>query len=47
MVTVGGIGNDAAHPTTAIEVLTLNDDDGNINNGTPDYDEICAAATIT
>ena len=46
VVTVGGIGNDAAHPTTAIEVLTLNDDDGNINNGTPDYDEICAAYAV-
>jgi len=43
MVTVGGIGDDSAHPTTAIEVLTLDDDDGNLDNGTPNYDEICAA----
>ncbi len=42
-ITNGGIGSDSAHPTTAIEVLTANDDDGNIGNGTPDYNDICAA----
>ena len=46
VVTVGGIGNDAAHPTTAIEVLTLDDDDGNLNNGTPNYQEICDAYAV-
>lgn len=46
LVTAGGTGSNfvnSAHPGTAIEVLTCNDDDGNLNNGTPDYTEICAA----
>ena len=43
IITTGGQGDNSAHPGTAIEVLTLDDDDGNINNGTPNYDEICAA----
>jgi len=43
LVTTGGQGDNSAHPGTAIEVLTIDDDDGNINNGTPNYDEICAA----
>ncbi|MCP4581857.1 MAG: hypothetical protein GY839_09565, partial [candidate division Zixibacteria bacterium] len=29
-------------PTITIDYLTLDDDDGNINNGTPHYAEICA-----
>ncbi|MEX2217459.1 MAG: hypothetical protein WD749_01760 [Phycisphaerales bacterium] len=28
---------------TAIQVLTVDDDDGNINNGTPHYSQICSA----
>ena len=43
IITTGGSGNNGAHPGTAIEVLTLDDTDGNINNGTPNYNEICAA----
>jgi hypothetical protein len=43
MDTVGGSGSNSAHPATAIEVLTANDDDGDIDNGTPDYPEICNA----
>ena len=43
LMTQGGQGSDSAHPTTAIEVLTMDDDDGNIGNGTPNYAEICAA----
>jgi hypothetical protein len=46
MITGGGTGSstlNSAHPLTAIEVLTVNDDDGNIGNGTPDYAEICDA----
>ena len=46
IVTTGGSGNDGAYPGTAIEVLTLDDDDGNINNGTPNYDEIKAAFNL-
>jgi len=43
MITGGGIGLNSAHPQTAIEWLIVNDDDGNLDNGTPDYDEICQA----
>ncbi len=43
LITLGGQGNNSAHPTTAIEYLTVNDDDGNLGNGTPDYDQICDA----
>jgi len=46
MLTNGGTGSstlNSAHPGTAIEVLTLDDDDGNLDNGTPNYDVICDA----
>ncbi len=43
LITSGGIGDNAAHPGTAIEVLTVDDDDGDINNGTPNNAAICAA----
>ncbi|HZW09746.1 MAG TPA: GC-type dockerin domain-anchored protein [Phycisphaerales bacterium] len=43
LITSGGSGNDGAHPGTAIEVLTIDDNDGNLDNGTPNYDEIFAA----
>jgi hypothetical protein len=41
LVTIGGIGDSSAHPETAIEVLILDDDDGNLGNGTPNFDLIC------
>ncbi len=40
-VTGGGIVSDSAHPLTAIEILSNDDDDGDISNGTPNYNEIC------
>jgi hypothetical protein len=43
LVTIGGIGSNSAHPQTAIEVLSVDDDDGTICNGTPHFDEICSA----
>ncbi|VAX40132.1 hypothetical protein MNBD_PLANCTO03-1304 [hydrothermal vent metagenome] len=43
LITTGGSGSNSAHPGTVIEVLTLDDDDGNLDNGTPNYDDICAA----
>jgi len=43
MITLGGDGSDSATPRTAIEVLTVDDDDGILGNGTPNYDEICMA----
>jgi hypothetical protein len=42
-ITLGGQGSDAAHPDTVIEVLTVDDDDGDLSNGTPHFTEICAA----
>jgi len=43
LITLGGSGNDGMHPASAIEVLTVDDNDGNINNGTPNYSRICSA----
>jgi len=46
MITNGGTGQNtlnSAHPGTAIEVLTLDDDDATLDNGTPNYDIICEA----
>lgn len=42
-VTVGGSGTNAMTPSSVIEVLTLNDDDGYLENGTPDYQRLCSA----
>lgn len=45
-ITLGGGGvnlAESAHPLTAIEVLTVDDDDNDLQNGTPHYSEICAA----
>ncbi|MAJ28471.1 hypothetical protein CBD41_03535 [bacterium TMED181] len=42
LVTIGGIGDSSAHPETAIEVLVLDDDDGTLANGTPNFDLICS-----
>ena len=46
LITIGGTGSNSlnsAHPGTAEEVLTVDDNDGNINNGTPNYSRICPA----
>ena len=43
MITLGGSGSDSAVPRTAIEVLTVDDDDGILGNGTPNFNEICEA----
>ncbi len=45
-ITIGGIGGNSAHAQTAIEVLTADDDDANICNGTPFFDEICDAFAL-
>lgn len=42
-ITVGGIGSNSAHPQTAVEWLTVDDNDANIDNGTPNYALICEA----
>ncbi len=41
LITLGGKFRNSADARTAIEVLTADDDDGNLENGTPHYDEIC------
>ncbi len=46
LITTGGSGNNSAHPGTAIEVLTIDDDDGNLDNGTPNFADICAAFSL-
>ncbi len=43
LVTIGGSGDSSAHPQTSIEVLTIDDDDSSIDNGTPNFGEICSA----
>lgn len=44
VLTIGMTGgsNESATPATAIEVLVADDDDGNTDNGSPHYSEICA-----
>jgi hypothetical protein len=42
-VTAGGIGSNSAHPQTAVEVLTIDDNDADLDNGTPNYALICDA----
>ncbi len=42
-ITIGVRKPNSATPQTAVEVLTADDDDGDISNRTPHYDEICAA----
>jgi hypothetical protein len=43
LVTGGGIGFNSAHPLTSIEMLTVDDTDGILANGTPNQPQICAA----
>lgn len=42
-ITIGGRRGNSAQPVTAVEVLTVDDDDANLFNGTPHKDEICDA----
>ena len=46
LITTGGSGDNSAHPGTAIEVLTVDDNDGNLDNGTPNYNDLRAAFTL-
>lgn len=43
LITTGGRLRNSAHPGTPIEVLTVDDDDGDLLNGTPNQSEICTA----
>lgn len=43
-ITNGGSSGNSAHPLTTIEILTVDDDDGDLSNGTPNYSRICPAA---
>jgi len=42
-ITAGGQGLNSAHPLTAIEMLTADDDDAVLANGTPHYCQIASA----
>jgi hypothetical protein len=42
-ITLGGSGRNSAHPLTAAEVLMVDDDDGELSNGTPNFADICEA----
>ncbi|MEM7165642.1 MAG: hypothetical protein AAF581_09260 [Planctomycetota bacterium] len=42
-VTLGGLGQDSAHPQTVFELLIADDDDGDLGNGTPHFESICWA----
>lgn len=45
LITNGGTGasfKNSAHPGTAIQILTLDDNDGYLPNGTPNYGGICS-----
>lgn len=43
LITLGGKFRNGAHPGTAIEVLTADDNDGDLGNGTPHEQDICSA----
>jgi len=43
-ITMGGLAANAAHPHTIVELLLADDDDGDITNGTPNWNAICQAA---
>ncbi|MCA8959694.1 MAG: hypothetical protein KDC38_04245, partial [Planctomycetes bacterium] len=43
LLTVGPLADFSAHPGTGIEVLFVDDDDGDLTNGTPNYAAIRAA----
>ncbi|MBI5865275.1 MAG: hypothetical protein HZB38_12345 [Planctomycetes bacterium] len=44
-ISTGGQGNNSAHAQTAIEVLTVDDDDGRLDNGTPNFAPLRTAFT--
>ncbi len=46
LLTLGGQGDSSAHPQTAIEVLTVDDDDASISNGTPRFATLCTAFSL-
>lgn len=41
-ITMGGRGDNSAHPDTAVEMLVADDDDGDLSTLTPHYREICS-----
>lgn len=43
VATAGGSGSDAAHPTTAVELLTIDDDNADLEDSTPHQEKICDA----
>ena len=43
LITVGAPGTSSANEQTAVEILTIDDDDGDLANGSPHYFAICEA----
>ncbi len=43
LITLGGRFRNSAHPVTSVEVLTSDDNDSDLSNGTPHLAEICSA----
>ena len=43
LITAGGLWPNSAIPRTAIEVLTMDDDNGFLGDGTPNMNQICSA----
>ena len=43
-ITSGALGSQPIHDNTITEILTIDDDDGDLSNGTPNWNQICAAA---
>lgn len=43
MITSGGVGTASANPQTAIDWLTVDDNNGDINDGTPNYTRLASA----
>ena len=43
MITLGATGFDSAVPRTVVEILTIDDDDWYIENGTPNWEDIASA----
>ena len=43
VATAGGAGTNSAHPTTAVELLTIDDDNADLEDSTPNQEEICNA----
>jgi hypothetical protein len=46
MITLGATGFDSATPRTVVEILTIDDDDWYIENGTPNWEDVASAFAV-